>query len=142
MLTPYEKLFKHKADYKMLKCFGCVFYPYLRDYNEHKFDYHTSKCIFIGYSPAHKGYKSLHHFDRIYIARHVIFDEIAFPFSSDPIFSSKNKIQPISSSTLSPHQVFHLSTLPVVSNPCDSSFESCSPACSNSTELFPTVDHQ
>ena len=141
MLTPYEKLFKHKADYKMLKCFGCACYPYLRDYNNHKFDYHTSKCIFIGYSPAHKGYKCLHHSDRIYIARHVIFDENAFPFSSDPNFNYESKIQPISSYTLSSYQVFHLSTLHVVSNPCDSSFESCPPVCSNSTELFPPADH-
>ena len=142
MLTPYEKLFKHKADYKMLKCFGCACYPYLRDYNKHKFDFHTSKCIFIGYSPAHKGYKCMHHSGRIYTARHVIFDENAFPFSSYPAFNSENRTQSISSSALSHHQVFHLSNLSVVSNPYNSSFESYSPACSSSIELFSSADHQ
>ena len=88
MLTPYEKLFKHKADYKMLKYFGCACYPYLRDYNKHKFDYHSSKCVFIGYSPSHKGYKCLHPSGQVYIARHVIFDESSFPYSSYSAFAS------------------------------------------------------
>ncbi|KAH9803881.1 retrovirus-related pol polyprotein from transposon RE1 [Citrus sinensis] len=60
----------------------------------------------------------------------------------DPAFNSENKTQSISSSALSPHQVFHLSNLPVVSNPYNSSFESYSPACSSSTELFSSTDHQ
>ena len=77
--TPYEKLFKHKADYSFLKCFGCLCYPFLRDYNKHKFDFHSSKCIFIGYSPSHKGYKCLHPSDRVYIVKHVTFDETCFP---------------------------------------------------------------
>ena len=59
LLSPYEKLFKHKLDYTFLKCFNCLCYPYLRDFNKHKFDFHTTKCIFIGYSPSYKGYKCL-----------------------------------------------------------------------------------
>lgn len=54
-LTPYEKLFNYKPDSSMLKYFGCTCYQYLRDYNKHKFAYHSSKCIFIGFSPSHKG---------------------------------------------------------------------------------------
>ena len=53
-LTPYENLFKYKPYYKMFKYFGCACYTYLRDYNKHKFGYHSSKCIFIGYNPSHK----------------------------------------------------------------------------------------
>lgn len=60
MKTPYEKLYKYKTDYKMLKCLGYAYYPYLRDYNKYKFDYHSSKWIFIGYSSSYKGYKYLH----------------------------------------------------------------------------------
>lgn len=85
MITPYEKLYKHKADY-MLKCFGFAQYPHLRDYNKHKLDFHTSKCLFIGYNPSHKGYKCLYSSGHIYIARHIIFDKNTFPFSSNPVF--------------------------------------------------------
>jgi len=114
MLTPYEKLFKHKADYKMLKCFGCACYPYLRDYNKHKFDYPITKCIFLGYNPFHKGYKCFHPSGRVYIARHVNFDETSYPFSSDPSFHSLNKSQSNSYDSITPIQVFQLSTLPVI----------------------------
>ena len=124
LLTPYEKIFKLKPDYIMLKCFGCICYPYLRDYNKHKFDYHSSKCIFLGYSPAHKGYKCLHSSGKIYIARHVVFDESTFPFSTDSAFNS-NESSLSSSSYLTPQQVYQLSTLSVtpmsdVNNLCNS----------------------
>ncbi|KAH9792303.1 retrovirus-related pol polyprotein from transposon RE2 [Citrus sinensis] len=124
LLTPYEKIFKLKPDYSMLKCFGCICYPYLRDYNKHKFDYHSSKCIFLGYSPAHKGYKCLHSSGKIYIARHVVFDESTFPYSIDSAFNS-NESSLSSSSSLTPQQVYQLSTLSVtpmsdVNNLCNS----------------------
>ena len=107
----------------MLKCFGCTCYPYLKDYNKHKFDYHSSKCIFLGYSPTHKGYKSLHSSGKIYIAKHVVFDESTFPYSIDSIFNS-NKSSLCSSQSLTPQQVYQLSTLSVtpvsvVNNSCN-----------------------
>ena len=109
-LTPYEKLFIHKPDYKMLKCFGCACYLYLRDYNKHKFAYHSSKCIFIGYSSSHKGYKCLHPFGQTYIARHVIFYENLFPYSSNSAFTS-NSSNLCSNLPFTSQQVYHLSTL-------------------------------
>ena len=86
MKTPYECLFHLQPNYPFLKTFGCAYFSFLRDYNHHKFDFHTSKCVFLGYSPLHKGYKCLHPLGKVYIASHVLFDEISFPFSTDSNF--------------------------------------------------------
>ena len=104
LLSPYEKLFKYEPNYDMLKCFGCICYPYLRDYNQQKFDYHSSKCIFLGYSLSHKGYKCLHPSGHLYIARHVIFDELTFLYSTDYSFHcfTKSSSSPLSSTSFSP----------------------------------------
>ncbi|KAH9699463.1 retrovirus-related pol polyprotein from transposon RE1 [Citrus sinensis] len=91
MKTPYESIFHHQPDYNFLRTFGCSCFPFLREYNNHKFHFHTSKCVFLGYSPSHKGYKCLHSSGKIYIASHVLFDETTFPYISDPNFSSSSK---------------------------------------------------
>ena len=73
--SPFEFSYHQKPDYKFLKVFGCACSPYLKPYNIHKLDFKTSKCLFLGYSPFHKGYRCLHPSGRIYIARSVSFDE-------------------------------------------------------------------
>ncbi|KAK0599011.1 hypothetical protein LWI29_001530 [Acer saccharum] len=80
--SPFEKLYQRKPNYNFLKVFGCSCFPYLRDYNRHKLDLHTSKCFFIGYNLSHKGYRCLHPSRKIYISRHVIFNEMEFPYQS------------------------------------------------------------
>jgi len=80
--SPYQTLFGQIPDYSFLKVFGCECYPYLRPYNSNKFSFRSKACVFIGYSKNHHGYKCLNlQSGRIYIARHVVFNEFSFPFS-------------------------------------------------------------
>ncbi|KAH9751748.1 retrovirus-related pol polyprotein from transposon RE1 [Citrus sinensis] len=80
-LSPFTKLYGRKPDYHFLRTFGCSCYPFLRPYSQHKFNFHIQKCVMIGYSPIHKGYKCLASSGKVYIARHVTFNESEFPYS-------------------------------------------------------------
>ena len=81
-LSPFESLHGRKPYYKFLRVFGCACFPYLQPYNRHKLAFKTSKCLFLRYSPFHKGYRCLHPSGRVYIARSVAFDETTFPYQS------------------------------------------------------------
>jgi hypothetical protein len=86
MKTPLERLLRETPDYTFFKVFGCACWPHLRPYNNHKLDFRSKKCVFLGYSTLHKGYKCLHvPSNRVYISRDVIFDETVFPFSNMPV---------------------------------------------------------
>lgn len=82
-----EFLFKFKPDYKFLKVFGCLCFPSLRSYNNHKIESRSTPCLFLGYNNLHQGYKCLSQLGRLYISRHVLFYETFFPF---PSFFSKS----------------------------------------------------
>lgn len=72
--TPLELMFGTTPDYKALKCFGCLCYPYLRAYNSHKLENRSLPCIFIGYGSVQKGYLCYHRKTRrLYVSRHVEF---------------------------------------------------------------------
>lgn len=80
--SPYQKLYHKSPDYCFLITFGCLCYPFLRPYNTHKLDFRSLPCVFLGYSVAHKGYLCFHKpTSRIYISRHVVFNEDVFPYS-------------------------------------------------------------
>ncbi|TXG61259.1 hypothetical protein EZV62_012622 [Acer yangbiense] len=95
-MSPFEKLFSRKPNYAFLKTFGCSCFPYLRYYSKHKFDIHSAKCIFLGYSMSHKGYKCLHPSGKVYVSRHVVFNETEFPYPL--LFSTKVSSQMSSAS--------------------------------------------
>jgi len=81
--TPFGRLHGHEPDYQFLRTFGCAVWPNLRAYNSRKLQFRSKRCVFLGYSNSHKGFKCLDPSEgRIYISRDVVFDEGIFPFSS------------------------------------------------------------
>jgi histone deacetylase 1/2 len=101
-LSPFEKLFNKCSDYSIFRPFGCLCYPHLRPFNNHKMDFRSAKCIFIGYSTAHKGYKCMNSKGKIYIARHVVFDELIFPAKQAPFLDKTSPMDSLSESTFAP----------------------------------------
>ena len=55
--SPMRKLFHQEPSYFFLYYFRCACFPHIRPYNKNKFDFHILKCLFVGYSNLHKGYK-------------------------------------------------------------------------------------
>jgi hypothetical protein len=81
--TTLHCMFDTTPDYSLLKTFGCACWPNLRPYNQHKLQFWSKQCAFLGYSPLHKGYKCLNiQTSQIYVSRDVVFDEDVFPFAN------------------------------------------------------------
>jgi hypothetical protein len=119
--TPHQALFGTPLRYDHLRVFGCACYPNTAATAPHKIAPCSTLCVFLGYSPDHKGNRC---FDlssrRVLISRHVVFDEFVFPYSttttppsSDPdldLFTLfpidvvvEPPILPLSAGTRSPH---------------------------------------
>ena len=80
---PVERLLHTKPNYDSLRIFACACWPNLRPYNKRKLAYHSTQCVFLGYSPHHKGVKCLDiKTGRVYVSRDVVFDENVFPFAA------------------------------------------------------------
>lgn len=80
--TPLEHLLKQEPDYSVLCIFGCACWPNLYPYNTRKLQFRSKRCVFLGSSNIHKGFKCLDIAEgRVYIFRDVIFDETVFPFA-------------------------------------------------------------
>ncbi|KAM0038591.1 putative RNA-directed DNA polymerase [Helianthus debilis subsp. tardiflorus] len=120
-ISPFEYLFKRRPDFSFLRVFGCLCFPYLRPYNPHKMDFRSTPCIFLGYNTTHHGYRC---FDptteRIYIARHVRFQENTFPFGANPTDSSPTPSQanPYVSSYPTDNIPFQPDTSSAPTSPC------------------------
>lgn len=108
--NPFQLLFGKSPNYLLLQPFGCACFPFLRPYNKHKFAFHTTKCVFLGYNHSQAGYKCLHPSGKIYVSRHVQFNPNDFPYPS--LFVSPS----ISSSSSSPIEsglsISHFQSLP------------------------------
>ena len=84
--SPFEILYNRLPDYNFMRVFGCACWPNLRPYNKNKLNFRSKTCIFIGYSLCHQGYKCLDlSTGKIYISRHVVFDETLFPYSTQSV---------------------------------------------------------
>jgi hypothetical protein len=81
--TPHQALFGIPPRYDHLRVFGCACYPNTAATAPHKLAPCSTLCVFLRYSPDHKGYRC---FDlcsrRVLISRHVLFDESVFPYST------------------------------------------------------------
>ena len=72
--SPFECLFNDTPDYDFLHTFRCLYFPFLRPYHAHKLDFHSSPCVFLGYSSSHLGYHCLD------LASHVYMSTVMFVF--------------------------------------------------------------
>lgn len=57
--TPLEILFKRKPDYNSYNPFGCAIFSCPTPFNKQKLQFHSQKCLFIGYSNNHKSFLSV-----------------------------------------------------------------------------------
>jgi len=129
--SPFFMLYLQFPDYKFLKCFGCSCFPFLRPYNTQKLDFHSKECIFLGYSPSHKGYKCLDLTGKIFISKDVVFNEHRFPYKE--LFPTQSCISELNNSPV-------LSTfLPTPATTISSSPSSyCPSSISHSSPILPT----
>lgn len=79
----FEVLFNSIPEIHHLRVFGCSCYPLHRPYTHNKLQPRTTKCIFLSYASKYKGYICFEvNTKRVYISRHVLFDETEFPYST------------------------------------------------------------
>jgi histone deacetylase 1/2 len=79
--SPFECLFGRLPDYTKMRIFGCQCYPWLKPYTTSKLHSKSMPCLFLSYSTTQSAYKCMDlNSSRIYLSRHVVFDESHFPF--------------------------------------------------------------
>ena len=136
MHSPWEILDHDKPALSYLKAFGCKCFPLLSPYNTHKLQPNTAPCIFLGYPPTTKDYICQDTtLKRLYISRHVIFNETEFPAlqPSNPTTQSDSSCFSHSPDTWLTHI---LSTHSCTSLSCNSCLETTGP--NTASLLIPT----
>ncbi|KAM2192742.1 hypothetical protein ACFX1Q_028395 [Malus domestica] len=90
--SPFEILFGTYPILTHLRIFGCACFPLLKPYNSTKLQAKTTKCVFLGYATKYKGYLCYHvSTKKVFVSRHVIFDEQHFPYT-DLLTASSNTV--------------------------------------------------
>lgn len=131
--SPFFLLQLQIPDYKFLKSFGCSCFPFTRPYNNHKLELRSKECVFLGYSPSHKGYKCLDPTGRMFISKDVIFNEYKFPYSE--LFTSGQSSSP--PTTSSDHTPLPSFLFPLNNKQCPTTQSSSAPT----TPLHTTSSH-
>ncbi|PKU83090.1 Retrovirus-related Pol polyprotein from transposon TNT 1-94 [Dendrobium catenatum] len=91
--SPFELVYRRKPEYQNMRTFGCACYPLIPPNLRHKLQPRARSCVFLGYSETYKGYKCLDSSsNKLFMSRHVTFDEHIFPFSAGNTSSSKAPI--------------------------------------------------
>ncbi|KAG8501162.1 hypothetical protein CXB51_003279 [Gossypium anomalum] len=128
--SPYEKLYKVQPDYARLRVFGSACFPHLRPFQQHKLQFRSSKCVFLGFGSHQKGYRCLAVDGRVYISRHVLFDELEFPFQTG--FSCSQGVGPVQFS----HQHSHVPVVTMASSDSRTVVPGPSPVSSSSPSIL------
>ncbi|KAB2617403.1 hypothetical protein D8674_013272 [Pyrus ussuriensis x Pyrus communis] len=95
MNSPYFCLYDKHPSLQDLKVYGSAMFPYLRHYNDSKFQARTSMCIFLGYDVGYKGVICYNlQTKKLILSRHVLHDEYVFPAKCRPaVISSSDLVQ-------------------------------------------------
>ncbi|PKU76837.1 Retrovirus-related Pol polyprotein from transposon TNT 1-94 [Dendrobium catenatum] len=114
--SPYQMLYNATPDYSHLRTFGCLCFPWLQPYTHNKFEPRSQPCLFLGYSPNHKGYKCFNlSNNKIHISRHVQFYENIFPLHNKS--TSDSLSSPLISSVTPPLLLMPTSTISTATDP-------------------------
>jgi hypothetical protein len=82
---PHVALFGSAPSYYHLRVFSCACYPNIAATAPHKLAHRSTRCVFVGYSADHKGYRCLDlSTNRLIVSRYVVFDEDSFPLAASP----------------------------------------------------------
>ena len=79
-ITPYEAWNNTKPDVSFLRVFGCTAFAHVPKVERHKLDHKSRRCVMLGYSDNHKGYRlyDIEH-KRVIHSRDVLFNEMIMP---------------------------------------------------------------
>jgi hypothetical protein len=78
-------LFGSAPSYEHLRVFDCTCYTNTTATAPHKLSQRSTRCVFLGYSVDHKGYRCLDlSTNCLIVSRHVVFDEDSFPLAASP----------------------------------------------------------
>jgi len=101
--SPFQTLFAAAPNYLKLRTFGCLCFPWLKPYHTHKLQPKYVPCVFLGYSNTQSAYLCFHlPIQRLYISRHVTFDENTFPLQNIINQSTSKSSLPVAPPVSSP----------------------------------------